>query len=58
MFSSILNINKTNWNDVYTLCLIFVLLAYGTELLFFLFIVKKYEFVGDFYILNNLFKQI
>lgn len=58
MFSSILNINKTNWNDVYTLGLIFVLLAYGTEILFFLFIVKKYEFVGDFYILNNLFKQI
>jgi hypothetical protein len=57
MFSSILNIKKTNWNDVYTLGLIFVLLAYGTELLFFLFIVKKYEFVGDFYILNNLFKQ-
>jgi hypothetical protein len=58
MFSSILNIKKTNWNDVYTLGLIFVLLAYGTEILFFLFIVKKYEFVGDFYILNNLFKQI
>ena len=51
-------LNSTPWNKYDNLGLILVLLAYITELFFFFFIVKKYEYVGDNYILNNLFKSV
>jgi hypothetical protein len=47
-----------SWNNVDTLNMLFVTLAYCTELFFFFFIVRKYEFVGDNYILTNLFQNI
>lgn len=50
--------SKDSWSSVDTLNVIFVILAYSTELLFFFFIVKKYEFVGDNYILVNLVKEL
>lgn len=46
------------WNDVDTLNMIFVTLAYCTELFFFFFIVKKYEFVGDNYILTSVLQNV
>ncbi len=49
---------KRPWNSVDTLSLLFVLLAYGTEILFFIFIVRKYEFVGDQYIMSKLLTNI
>jgi hypothetical protein len=50
--------SNEKWGPVDTLNLIIVLLAYSTELMFFFFIVQKYEFVGDFYIATNLTKEI
>lgn len=41
------------WNRVYTLSLFLVLLGYTTELFFFFFIVQKYEFIGDQYIISH-----
>ena len=46
------------WNDVDTLSLLFVTLAYCTELFFFFFIVRKYEFVGDHYIISETIDNI
>lgn len=46
------------WNDVDTLNMIFVTLAYCTELFFFFFIVREYEFVGDNYILTSVLQNI
>jgi hypothetical protein len=50
--------SNEKWGAVDTLNLIIVLLAYSTELMFFFFIVQKYEFVGDYYIASNLTKEI
>lgn len=50
--------SKTQWNDVYTLSLVLVLLSYTTELCFFFFIVEKYEFVGDHYIIANIVDNV
>jgi len=50
--------SKENWGPVDTLNLIIVLLAYSTELVFFFFVVRKYEFVGDHYIIATLAKEI
>ena len=46
------------WNDVDTLSLLFVTLAYCTELFFFFFIVRKYEFVGDHYIISDIIDKL
>lgn len=46
------------WNNIDTLNMIFVTLAYCTELFFFFFIVRKYEFVGDNYILTNVIQNV
>lgn len=45
-------------NNVSTLCLLFVTLAYCTELFFFFFIVRKYEFVGDHYIISDIVDKL
>lgn len=50
--------SKRKWNDVDTLSLLFVTLAYCTELFFFFFIVRKYEFVGDHYIISDVIDRI
>ncbi len=50
--------SKRKWNDVDTLSLLFVTLAYCTELFFFFFIVRKYEFVGDHYIISDVIDKI
>ena len=50
--------SKRKWNDVDTLSLLFVTLAYCTELFFFFFIVRKYEFVGDHYIISETIDKI
>jgi hypothetical protein len=47
-----------DWNSVDNLGLIFVTLAYSTELLFFFFIVRKYEFVGDQHIVSTFTRGI
>jgi hypothetical protein len=46
--------SKRDWNEVDTLSLLFVTLAYCTELFFFFFIVRKYEFVGDHQIISDI----
>ena len=46
--------SKRKWNDVDSLSLLFVILAYCTELFFFFFIVRKYEFVGDHQIISDI----
>jgi hypothetical protein len=46
--------SKRKWNDVDSLSLLFVTLAYCTELFFFFFIVRKYEFVGDHQIISDI----
>lgn len=51
-------LNKQPWNPVYTLGLIFVVLGYTTEILFFFLIVKRYEFVGDHHISSELSKHL
>jgi Na+/glutamate symporter len=48
--------SKNPWNNIDSLNLVLVLLAYATELYFFFFVVRKYEFVGDHYIFSNIFK--
>jgi hypothetical protein len=50
--------SKRGWQDIDTLNMLFVTLAYSTELFFFFFIVRKYEFVGDNYILTNVLQKI
>lgn len=50
--------SRRKWNDVDTLSLIFVTLAYCTELFFFFFIVRKYEFVGDHYIISDVIDKL
>lgn len=47
-------INPNKWGSLHTLGLVFVILGYTTELLFFFGMVKQYEFVGDHTIVNNL----
>jgi hypothetical protein len=46
--------SKRKWNNVDNLSLLFVTLAYCTELFFFFFIVRKYEFVGDHQIISDI----
>lgn len=46
--------SKREWEDTDTLALIFVALAYCTELFFFFFVVRQYEFIGD----NNIISKI
>lgn len=48
---------STPWSSIDSLNLALVLLAYATELYFFFFIVRKFEFVGDQYILANIYKE-
>ena len=48
----------TQWSEFDTFGLLLVLLAYSTEILFFYFVVKKYEFVNDNAIYNTLFKNV
>lgn len=50
--------SKRGWEDIDTLNMLFVTLAYSTELFFFFFIVRKYEFVGDNYILTNVLQKL
>lgn len=50
--------SKTPWSRLYTLSLLLVLLGYTTELLFFFFIVQKYEIVGDQYIISHIAHRI
>ena len=50
--------SKRGWQNIDTLNMLFVTLAYSTELFFFFFIVRKYEFVGDNYILTNVLQKI
>lgn len=50
--------SKRGWEDIDSLNMLFVTLAYSTELFFFFFIVRKYEFVGDNYILTNVLQKI
>lgn len=45
------------WSSIDSLGLYFVAGAYLTELFFFFYIVRKYEFAGDQYILGNIGKQ-
>jgi len=45
------------WSSTDSLNLALVLLAYTTELYFFFFVVRKFEFVGDHYIIANIFKK-
>ena len=45
------------WTSIDSLNLTLVMLAYATELYFFFFIVRKFEFVGDHYIIANTFKE-
>lgn len=47
-------VNSKPWGTLHTLGLIFVILGYTTELLFFFGMVKQYEFVGDHTIINSL----
>ena len=51
-------INKEQWTSIHTLGLVFVILGYTTEILFFFLIVKQYEFVGDHKISSEIFKQL
>jgi hypothetical protein len=51
-------LKPTKWNEYDNLGIVLVVMAYVTELLFFFLIVKKYEYVGDNYIYNNIFKSI
>lgn len=53
-----LYINKEQWTPIHTLGLIFVVLGYTTEILFFFLIVQKYEFVGDHTITSEISKQL
>lgn len=48
---------NSSWSSIDSLNLTLVLLAYATELYFFFFIVRKFEFVGDQYIIANIFKE-
>jgi len=50
--------SERGWENIDTLNMLFVTLAYSTELFFFFFIVRKYEFVGDNYILTNVLQKI
>jgi hypothetical protein len=50
--------SKRGWENIDTLNMLFVTLAYSTELFFFFFIVRKYEFVGDNYILTNVLQNL
>lgn len=45
------------WTLPDTLNMLFVLLAYSTEIFFYFFIVRKYEFVGDNYIITNVLQH-
>jgi hypothetical protein len=45
------------WTLPDTLNILFVLLAYSTEVFFYFFIVRKYEFVGDNYIITNVLQH-
>jgi hypothetical protein len=50
--------SREPWSDVDTLGLMYVVLGYLTELCFFFFIVRKYEFVGDQYIVSNVSQNL
>jgi hypothetical protein len=50
--------SKRSWNSVDTLAVLFVALAYATEIIFFFSIVRQYEFVGDHYIMNKVLKDL
>jgi len=52
------NVSKEAWSEVDTLGMLYVALGYLTELCFFFFIVKKYEFVGDQYIVSNVLQDV
>jgi hypothetical protein len=46
------------WSTVDSLGVFYVIFAYSTEILFFFFMVKKYEFVGDQYIVSSALAEI
>jgi len=46
------------WSTVDSLGIFYIMFAFSTELLFFFFIVKKYEFVGDQYIVSSALAEI
>jgi hypothetical protein len=50
--------SREPWSNVDTLGLMYVMLGYLTELCFFFFIVRKYEFVGDQYIVSNVSQNL
>ena len=50
--------SKREWKDTDTLALIFVTLAYCTELFFFFFIVRQYEFIGDNKIIGTIIEKV
>ena len=51
-------LSKSKWNSVEWVMLLLILFAYSTELLFFFFIVKQYEFVGDHSLFYMIYKNI
>lgn len=54
----ILATGNIKWSSSNNMGLFFVFLSYITELIFFFFVVQKYEFVGDEYIISRLFNKI
>lgn len=51
-------INPKDWTTFHTLGVIFILISYTTELLFFFGMVQQYEFVGDHTVINSLVKGV
>ena len=54
----ILLYNTTKWIKYHTIGMVFIILGYVGELLFFFTMVKPYEFIGDYTVLDELVQQI
>lgn len=49
---------RQKWTSIHTLGVIFVILGYVVELLFFFFIVQPYQFIGDHFLLSQIYKKM
>jgi C4-dicarboxylate transporter len=50
--------SNTKWSKYHTIGMIFIILGYISELLFFFTMVKQYEFIGDYKILDEIVEKI
>lgn len=50
--------SNKKWDSDDTFNILLISFAYITEIYFYLFIVRKYEIVGDHYLIHNIFKKI